>query len=190
MSASDLVRWGGLAALVAGAAWIVEGILTLVGPEQGPGVVGSPYFYLSNVVFIIAFIGTLGGLIGLHALQAPSYGRIGRAGYVAALIGVALMLVTTVISIAAAGRPIGLAEAIFGIALLVTLVGFVLYGAATLQAKVLPRWGGVALIVALPVSLFLGEYGGNALFGLMWLGLGYVLWSQRGATSERPSRVR
>jgi hypothetical protein len=98
--------------------------------------------------------------------------------------------VATVISIAAAGRPIGLAGAIFGIALLVTLVGFVLYGAATLQAKVLPRWGGVALIVALPVSLFLGEYGGNALFGLMWLGLGYVLWSQRGATSERPSRVR
>ncbi|CAA9301929.1 MAG: hypothetical protein AVDCRST_MAG93-4666, partial [uncultured Chloroflexia bacterium] len=121
--------------------------------------------------------------------QAPSYGKIGKAGFVAALVGVGLMLVTTVISIAAAGRPIGVAEALFGIALLVALVGFVLFGAATLQAKVLPRWGGVALIIALPVSLTLGDYGGNALFGLMWLALGYVLWSQRSLTVEQPSRV-
>ena len=190
MSSSDLIRWGGLAALVAGAAWIVEGLLTLVVPEQEPEVFVSPYFYLFNVVFVIAFIGTLGGLIGLHARQAPSYGRIGKAGFVAALIGVALMLVTTVINIAAAGGPIGVAGVIFGMALLVTLVGFVLYGAATLQAKVLPRWGGVALIIVLPVSLVFGEYGGNALFGLMWLAFGYVLWSQRDTTSEQPSRVR
>ena len=162
---------GGLAALVAGAAWIVEGLLTLLGPQQGPEAFGSPYFYLSNVVFVIAFLGTLGGLIGLHALQAPSYGRIGRAGFYASLVGVSLMLVAVVISIAA-GRSIGVIEAIFGIAFLVTLVGLVLYGAATRQAKVLPRWGGVALIIALPVSIVLGEYGGDALFGLMWLGLG------------------
>ena len=189
MSSLDLIRWGALAALVAGAALIVEGLLTLVGPEQGPEAVGSPFFYLSNVVFVIAFIGILGGLIGLHARQAPSYGKIGRAGLVASLIGIALMLLTTVISMAAAGRPIGIVGAIFGIAFLVTLVGFVLYGAATLQAKVLPRWGGVALIVTLPVSIVLSGYGGNALFGLMWLALGYVLWSQRGTTSEQPSRV-
>ena len=190
MSSSDLIRWGGLAALVAGAALIVEGILTLVGPEQGPEAVGSPFFYLSNLVFVVAFIGILGGLIGLHALQVQSYGKIGRAGFVASLIGIGLMLLTTVISIAAAGRPNGVVGAIFGIAFLVTLVGFVLYGAATLQAKVLPRWGGVALVIALPISIVLSEYGGNALFGIMWLALGYVLWSQRDATSEQPSRVR
>jgi hypothetical protein len=189
MSSSDLIRWGGLAALVGGAAWIVEGLLTLVGPEQGPEAVGSPYSYPSNVVFVIAFIGTLGGLVGLHALQAPSYGKIGRAGFVAAFVGVAFMLVAVVLSIVAAGLSIGVVDWIFGIAFLVHLVGFVLYGAATLQAKVLPRWGGVALIIALPVSIVLSGYGGNALFGLMWLALGYVLWSQRGATPEQPSRV-
>lgn len=189
MSSADLVRWGGLAGLVAGAAFIVEGILTLVGPEQGPEAAGSPFFYLSNSVFVIAFIGILGGLIGLHALQAPSYGKIGRAGLVASLIGIALMLLTTVIAMASAGRPSDVVGAIFGIAFLVTLVGFVLYGAATLQAKVLPRWGGLALIIVLPISIVLSGYGGNALFGLMWLGLGYVLWSQRGAASEQPSRV-
>ena len=99
------------------------------------------------------------------------------------------MLVAVVISIVA-GRPIGVVEGLFEIAILVTFVGFVLYGAATQQARVLPRWSGVALIIALPVSLALGEYGGNALFGLMWLALGYVLWSQRGMLAEQPSRVR
>ena len=190
MSSSDLIRWGALGALLAGVAWIVEGLLTLVIPEQGPEAFGSPSFYLSNVVFVIAFIGTLAGLIGLHARQAPSYGRTGRAGLVAALVGVALMLVAVVTSIMA-GRPIGVVEGLFQIAILVTFVGFVLYGAATQQARVLPRWSGVALIIALPVSPALGEYGGNALFGLMWLALGYVLWSQRGIPAEQqPSRVR
>jgi hypothetical protein len=39
------------------------------------------------------------------------------------------------------------------------LVAFVLYGAATLQAAVLPIWYGVLLIVFLPVSLALGLFG-------------------------------
>ncbi len=33
------------------------------------------------------------------------------------------------------------------------LVGFVLYGVATLQAGVMPRWYGFALLVSMPVSL-------------------------------------
>jgi hypothetical protein len=46
------------------------------------------------------------------------------------------------------------------------MVGLVLYGAATLQARVLPRWCGVGFIVCLPVwwvlSVILGnEYGGS-----------------------------
>ena len=188
MSSSDLIRWG-ISSLSSRRGLDSRGPPHLVGAQQGPEAFGSPYFYLSNVVFVIAFLGTLGGLIGLHALQAPSYGRIGWAGFYASLVGVSLMLVAVVISIAA-GRSIGVVEAIFGIAFLVTLVGLVLYGAATLQARVLPRWGGVALIIALPVSIVLGEYGGNALFGLMWLALGYVLWSQREATAEQSSWVR
>ncbi len=68
------------------------------------------------------------------------------------------------------------------------LVGFVLYGAATLQARVLPRWCGVGLIVGLPVTIALENYG-TILFGLLWLALGYMLWSRRGAPAEQPSRV-
>ena len=69
------------------------------------------------------------------------------------------------------------------------LVGFVLYGAATLRARVLPRWYGLVLILAMPVSLPLSVYG-TALFGLSLVVLGYGLWLQRGATTGQPSRVR
>ncbi len=67
------------------------------------------------------------------------------------------------------------------------LVGFVLYGLATLRAKVLPAWYGLALVVALPVSLPLAGYG-TALFGLILLALGLALWVRRGAATEQPSR--
>ena len=69
------------------------------------------------------------------------------------------------------------------------MVGLILYGAATLQAKVLPRWCGIAIIVVLPVTILLGDYGGM-FFGLVWLALGYMLWSHRGAPSEQRSRAR
>ena len=77
---------------------------------------------------------------------------------------------------------------------LVVLVGLVLYGAATLQAMVLPPWCGLALIVVPPIAFYLNSkvfYGSLALFGVLWVALGYVLWSRRGVSSEQqPSRVR
>jgi hypothetical protein len=69
------------------------------------------------------------------------------------------------------------------------LLGLVLYGVATLRARVLPRWYGLALILSMPVSLPLPVYG-TALFGLILVVLGYGLWLHRGAATRQPSRVR
>jgi hypothetical protein len=68
------------------------------------------------------------------------------------------------------------------IGLSVKLVGFVLYGVATLRARVLPRWYGVALIVLVPVSVVLLAYG-NIWTGLVLLVLGYALWLRMGASA-------
>ena len=71
-------------------------------------------------------------------------------------------------------------------------LGLVLLGAATLRAGVLARWCGALLIVAvlgIPIYFALGNYGGAILYGLLWLALGYVLWSRREAATEQPSRV-
>jgi hypothetical protein len=88
-------------------------------------------------------------------------------------------------------------------------VGVALYGVATLQAKVLPSWCGVAFIAAPPAALassilcivlwvwvlqdrdFFLQLSGNSkyiVFGLVWLALGYSLWARRGVAAEQPSR--
>jgi len=76
-----------------------------------------------------------------------------------------------------------------------TLVGLVLYGAATLQARVLPRWCGILFILLMPGTILFGALipGDFSIIweGLVWVALGYALWSQSsGAAVERPSRVR
>jgi hypothetical protein len=76
------------------------------------------------------------------------------------------------------------------------LVGLALYGAATLQARVLPRWCGILFIILMPGTILFGALLSGAYSiiwsGLVWVALGYALWSQisSGAAAEQPSRVR
>lgn len=187
MSSSDLIRWGGVAGMLAGAAFIV---LMLI-PEGPPG---AFLYILNSLVFIVTVLLVLVGLAGFHALQKGNYGRIGRGGFYTVIVAATAQIIAQV------GSMLGSTAFRFldFLGLLGVMVGFVLYGAATLQARVLPRWCGLGFIVGLPVwlvvSVVLGnEFGaslGGILFGFLWLALGYVLWSQRGAATEQPARVR
>ena len=62
-----------------------------------------------------------------------------------------------------------------------TLVGLVLYGAATLQARVLSRWCGILLILLMPGTILFGALmpGNYSIIwnGLVWVALRYALWS-------------
>ena len=179
MSSSDLIRWGGLAAMLAGVAFIV---LMLI-PEGPPG--SFLLYVLNSLVFIVAVLLLLVGLAGFHALQKENYGRIGRGGlYTVIVAGITLILAR--VGLMSGSTALGFLNFL---GLLGVMVGLVLYGAATLQARVLPRWCGVGFIVGWPVTVALGDLG-NVLFGLLWLAMGYVLWSRRGAATEQPSRVR
>ena len=69
---------------------------------------------------------------------------------------------------------------------LYTVGVLVLLSVATYRAAILPHWTAY-LVAALAVIVF-GEFG-VVLTGLVWIALGYVLFSQRGETAGRSSRV-
>ena len=71
MSSSDLIRWGGFAAMIGGVVWVLAGLLFRAIPESA----------VTDVLFIIAALCTVGGFVGFHALQKDNYGRIGRGGF-------------------------------------------------------------------------------------------------------------
>ena len=185
----DLVRLGACGALLAGAAWMISSILTTTIPsERSPELYG--FVSLTEALYLVALAGTVGGVIGLHARQRPSYGRLGTAGFFGAFTGTSLLLVGLTFSFVS-GSLSGpaLLDPILGVGLWVSLLGFLLMGIATLRLRVLPQWCGALLIVSLPIAIASGDFGGGAVLGLLWLAVGYALLSQRDVSALlRPGR--
>jgi hypothetical protein len=179
VSSLNLIRGGGLAAMLGGVVWIIYTLLGLAGGDLQES---NPL----DILIIIAWLLQVVGLVGFHTLQNRDYGRIGRGSFYTFIVGAPTQALGLLL-VLAGSETFG--ELLIGVGGLGIMVGLILYGAATLQARVLPRWCGIAIIVALPVTILLGDYGG-IFFGLVWLALGYVLYSHRGAPSEQRSRAR
>lgn len=174
----NLVRLGAHGALLAGAAWMISSIMTATMPNgRSPELYG--FVSLTEALYLVALAGTVGGVLGLHARQRPSYGRLGTAGFFGAFTGTSLLLVGLTISFMSGSLsgPTFL-DPMLGVCLWVSLLGFLLIGMATLRLRVLPQWCGALLIVSLPIAIALGDFGGGAVLGLLWLAVGYALLSQ------------
>ncbi len=169
------------------------GLLILANPEYYG--FDSPLDYLVMAAEGAALLGTLGGLIGVRARQAASYGRFGKSGFLAAFAGTVL---------AGAGHLVAvpffdfvnvggmtyvlftLKEGFFlvgGMMYVLGVVGmsagYLLLGVATARARTLPGWSGLALISGL-AGLWAGNAGGWILFGLAWVVVGITLRSGKG----------
>ena len=169
--------------MLGGALWAVWAIAIFVA-RANPGTTLDSF---SQFVFFIAALLTIGGMVGLHTLQGTNYGRIGRAGFYTAVVALLAQALGALVLLAGSQA---LQWLIFPVGNLALLVGLVLYGAATLQASVLPRWCGFWLIVLAPVALFFVAFGGSILFAILWLALGYALWLRSDTGTEQPRRVR
>jgi hypothetical protein len=187
MTSSNIVRWGGIAAMLGGVSWVVWSLLGRVSSEAA----GSPF---ADALLLLAALLTLAGLLGLHALQGANYGRIGRAGFYTAGAGFLVQaLAALFLLMGSEAWEVSLQWLVAPVGSLIILVGLVLYGATTLQARVLARWCGLGLIVVPPIAFYMHGrifYGSLALFGVLWVALGYVLWSRSATPTEQPSRVR
>ena len=187
-STAQLVRWGGLAAMLDGLLWVANDLCGRLSPDPDDWDCNSAYDYLTNAIDSAAYLLLLVGLVGLHARQAERYGPLGTAGFFAAFVGAAMVGVANPAEHCLGLDVLGGLVYLPGVLLL--SIGTLLLGIATMRARVLPRWCGVALIVGL-VAMFIGaDSGGMVVFGLAWVAVGYVLWSGRGAPAEQPARVR
>ena len=192
---SNLVRWGGIAAVLAGLIFIV--LLVLTNPQQGlapdPVFSGLP----STVLFIGALLGQMAGVASLHALQRGHYGRLGTVGSLVAFAGFALEFIAF-IALSLLGGPSSAVNVVLALLLLLGIlapfVGLVLLGVATLRARVLPRWFGVLLIVGMFVVALLVEAQlvvvGLVAYGVFWILVGYELLSSGRTEIQHPTRAR
>lgn len=170
----NLVRWGSIAFVLAGVVRLILGFLVVEHLEAGAGPI--------LVLLVIALLLVAVGLVGLHTLQKDSYGLIGWVGFYTVLVAVAARIWATggllLSGILLSGGE--LYAQLVSVGFWSVAVGLVLYGAATIQARVLPRWYGALLVIFMPLAKVFGEDIGSIWEGIVLLLLGYALWLQRG----------
>jgi len=213
MLASILIRLGGVAAMVGGAASATLGVLTVL-------VLGVKYEIPGSIeraiqkggyeppVLNMLLFGALAAIAALHIVQRRHYGRWGAFASFAAFIGLVLLPVGWLVAVAwlVAGPSFtpALITAVLVVGVLAASVGIVGLGIVTMSAGVLPRWCGIALIAGSPpgvgiLFLFLSPLGmagilpGEAVWelaGILWIAVGYAIFRTAARRTERPARVR
>lgn len=204
MSSSNLIRWGGLAALVGGALLAVSDILNaaLFPGEPGSEVMATSSWFLVQILGLVALLLIALGLVALYARQAEQAGTLGLIAFVMDFSGTVMMFgllwgepflgpmlaeeAPEVLNI----EPTGTLVAGVMLALVLFALGWLLFGLVSLRAGVLPR-GAAALMMVGAVLFFilallelpLGSLVLDA--AVAWMG--YALWS--GAVEQAPAET-
>lgn len=208
MSASNLIRWSGLATMLGGICMI---LFILVHPfgELDPPKVMNDLWVLADSLRVMGAILVLFGLMGLYMLQAEKAGRLGLVSFVLAFSGTALfvgngMIIAYVLAplavhapdLASFNGPLSKEPAfalsyVFMIVLL--LVSYLLFGVSIIRAQVFPRWAAVLLILGAllffepPVLVpYVIPFVGALIFGVALTWLGSVLWFQKAKMARHP----
>jgi hypothetical protein len=197
MTPAGLMRWAGLAAVASAVLSAMGDLLRLfVDVESSETATTTPYF-LVFFLYLLGAVLLLLGLVGLYASQSEAAGVLGLVGFLVAFLGTALLAgvlwFELFITPSLATRAPGLAEAELGLAgfilvFLLGVVGWVLFGAATLRARTYPRWAAVLLMIGGVVAFVPVPLAGTVFsVAIAWLGL--VLFTGGSGPAERPSRV-
>jgi hypothetical protein len=195
MSSSNLIRWGGLAALLAGAFFIVEALAVPF--------IGDVHWAFHLLDFPAhAFLAV--GLVGLYLWQKRQerFGWLGTVGVILIVIasvlialgGLAIVFLDGVLKV----PEEALNDIVHPLELLV-IIGAVLFGMATMNVNVLPS-GGALLIIVGALGFFGISFAGVGpewlisvavvILGAGWAWLGYALWSESGELAKQSPRVR
>ncbi len=167
MSSSNLIRFGGMAAVAAGALFVIAELLYLVvGFSNSAENLNSVSGIIQGVLFVLGGALLVGGLVGLYAGRKDGLGVLGAAGFVIAFVGSVLAMggfwtgafVLPVLAEEApalaesAPPPFVMSATITAFALMT--IGWMLLGVAFLRYRVYPRWAAVLLMVGAVLALF------------------------------------
>jgi hypothetical protein len=176
MPTANLVRTGGIAAIVAAGLFLTSTILLWIQPPSLTFETAASYLYFS--VLLIAFGGAVLAILGLHLLQRnqPRYGVLGSIGAGVSAAGYAVMALHTLV-----GMLLGNSQAFLQVRIITALAlmaGCALFGVMTLLARRVPWWCGALLIVAFPLgdlSESIVPGGEGILLALLWAAVGIAL---------------
>jgi len=200
MSTAKLISWSGLISILAGVLYALGALLHPVGEDLAA--YASPKWVPAHQVYWVSAMLMLFGLVGLYARQVEKTGWLGLVGFVLAFIGTVLVdsifvMASTVIHLVAVQAPALFDQAgappTFGVLVVVLgfILGYILFGVATMRAGVLPRWSGLLLIIgsamfmiseAVPLNASLSHLIvtiGDVIFGAGFVWMGFALWSEK-----------
>jgi hypothetical protein len=195
MASPNLFRWGGLAALFAGAFFIVE---AAAGPFIGD------FHWAFHTIDAPAHALLAVGLVGLYLWQKRQehFEWLGTVGVI--------LIVTASVLITLGGLVLIFVDGVLGTEAevlndivhpleLVVMIGAVLFGMATMRVNVLPSGGALLIIIGALVYFGIKIVGVGpewlisvavAIVGAGWVWLGLALWSESGESLQQPKRVR
>ena len=195
MASPNLIRWGGLAALLAGVFFIVE---AAAGPFIGD------FHWAFHTIDAPAHALLAVGVVGLYLWQRMQerFGWLGTVGVILIVTASVLITLGGLVLIYIDGvlgtEAEGLNNIVHPLEILV-VIGAVLFGMATMRVHVLPRGGALLIIIGALVYLGIKIVGVGpewlisvavAILGAGWAWLGYALWSESGELVQQPERVR
>jgi hypothetical protein len=205
ITASSLIRWAGLSAVVAGL--IFAGIQPIHPPDVLASVNTTAWAIITPIKTVMALLLLL-GITGIYARQVEKIGWLGLAGFLAfslcwslelAFIFAEAFIIPPLASAAPQfvegffgivnGSPVemnlGALPTIYKLMSLLYLLGGLLFGIATYRAGILPRWaGGLLAVTALLTPLAAMLPHAIQRFAAVPVGvavacLGYTLWVER-----------
>lgn len=125
----------------------------------------------------------MAGLV-IRTRNAGRFGRLGWTGLGASVVGVAVLIISSLVQAAFFGGNFPLMPVFVVPGGLALVVGFLLLGITILRARVLPLWAAVLFVVGSLAMLGFNDQNAQVLmaipFGIAWVAVGYALWSGKG----------
>jgi hypothetical protein len=197
------------------AAGVLMVVATLLHPSRETAttiIASESRLVAAHVIYTLAWLLVLLGLPGLYAAQRRGMGPLGVAGFLTAFSGTYLIAVTgnfgflapvlakqspAVLDSISHYSPVVIVN---GLAAILFMIGYILFGVAIIRSATLPRWPGLLVAVGAPAHLLgfgiaqlvstaawpiaiLGSASLGA--GLAWPG--YRLWHTPAASDVLPS---